>query len=386
MELNLKKTAAALVALGMVGVANAAAYEPEPLTCNPDVQLPCVYEGWSFGAEYLWVQTTNDNSHFAGAPNVDSLLVAPPLTAPLITARFPSIKPGWNTSGLYLEGAYTWDTGRFARLDWTHLFQRNTGRQVTGNGTFVGPVLGATSSGGLINSPVSAVLANLGLTAPAGQTFDNFGVFAQGREEHDEVNIVLGQVVLYGPKLTINPYVGVQYARVDIGLDLFGLTHLSGEADPLIFSNTLYALSSEKSKFNGIGLVAGVDAEYDLNFWNLSLVGKGQASLLAGTVELETQSAQQQQTAAGAFDAIVLGGKYSSFSDRTVVPAGKLKGGFRWTYETAYDGILTADIAYQWTGYYQVVRNPLASAIDPGQLSNFGYHGLAFGVKWQAAV
>ncbi len=103
MAINFKKVTATLVALTMVSTVTATTHEPEATTCNP----PCAHEGWSFGAEYLWVQTTNDSLNYAGSPIFNSN----PNSTPLMTARFPSISPGFNTSsGIHLQAQYDWRT------------------------------------------------------------------------------------------------------------------------------------------------------------------------------------------------------------------------------------------------------------------------------------
>ena len=137
---KLKKTTAVLVALGITGGASAAAYE-EPAPVCPNVGLPCVFEGWSFGVDYMWVQPTTDSLQYAQVtpddidPGVNITTVLP--------FRKPAINPGFNSSALRLEAGYYWDTGRYAKLDWTHLFDRNTGRQ----SSFPLPVDGAPTIG-----------------------------------------------------------------------------------------------------------------------------------------------------------------------------------------------------------------------------------------------
>ena len=216
------------------------------------------------------------------------------------------------------------------------------------------------------------------------------GILGVGNIKIDEVNLILGQTVLYGPRLTMDKYFGLQYVRVEVGMNTSFIGTLDGSDTVPIVGETLAPLSAETSKFNGIGMVVGLDAEYDLNFWDLSLVGMAQGSLIAGQMKLESRSAFQPDDGEGDVGAIVLTDTFKPYSDRTIVPAGKLRGALRWTWETTYDGILTFDVGYQWTGYFNVVRRPIASGVLGAEgdrpVDSAGFHGMIFGLKWLAAV
>lgn len=372
MEFSFKKTAlAAIAAVGLSGGANAAMYEPACV--HPNVELPCKEVGWAFGAAYLLVQPTADGVQYAQSfpvpePRWQDEHRAYPNP---ITGRVHDLSPGFNSSGLKLDASYFFGYGEDITVEWWRIFRRNTGRDIDGLEGIIPPY-------GLVPEPSSLS-----------------GVHADGSLSNDEVNIEWGQKVLYGERWLVRKHFGVSYARVEATLKTRTQKRPFNRAnfDPDTALG-FYNISDERSRFNGFGPRLGADTYYDLHWGGLSLVGHGAAALYVGELELDSAIRDNLMNEGP-------GPSTKTFSSRTVVPALKGQLGVNYAYVTQYNSVLNAEISYIWAGYFNTIRSPMVVASETqiasvlvqqprvnsaGDVTNFGYHGLVFELKWRSYV
>jgi hypothetical protein len=177
------------------------------------------------------------------------------------------------------------------------------------------------------------------------------------KPKFNQVNVEMGQHVDFGEMKNIRFHGGVQYARVDY------TNHWAGSV-PQIPGNDVVNVQ-DASKFNGFGPRAGVDMSYD--FGNgFQLYANSATALLVGDGDFNVSAG-----AAGAFT--VSGGSHSR-----VVPELEAKLGAKYTYAMA-SGDLTGDIGYMWQNYFNAQH---VTTLE----SDFGVHGLYFGLKWVGNV
>lgn len=162
MEISLKKTTAAVIALGLSGLASASGYAP---ACTKyDVSIPCQVSGWDLGFEALVAEPMNQELFYqsvSGSPTVRHQID-------------PKFKFGFR-----LEGSYHFGHGNDATLNWTRFDQDYTG----------------------------AIASTL------------TGLDARTSFKYDLVNLELAQRFDVGPRFDLRTYFGPSFMRVDQFID-----------------------------------------------------------------------------------------------------------------------------------------------------------------------
>jgi len=180
----------------------------------------------------------------------------------------------------------------------------------------------------------------------------------EGRSElnFDMVNLEFGKVMLQGERVTLRSHFGLQYARVKEEL-----TRSFKDYDqPLVFS------VEDSSKFDGVGIRAGIDGSYDFDN-GFSAIGQFAAALLVGEIKWTqtiTESLEEDP------DLVTT---YSS-ADDTMIPT--VDGRLAVRYTSGFGaGDLMLEAGWQFATAFQSARVNTA-------LANAGEHGPYFGVKW----
>lgn len=159
MEISLKKTTAAVIALGLSGLASASGYAP---ACTKyDVSIPCQVSGWDLGFEALVAEPMNEELFFASAGS-----------SPAVRHQVdPKFKFGFR-----LEGSYHFGQGNDATLNWTRFDQ------------------------------------DYDSALPAGTTVTGTG---RASFKYDLVSLELAQRFDVGPRLDLRAFFGPSFLRVD---------------------------------------------------------------------------------------------------------------------------------------------------------------------------
>ena len=330
--LNLKKTAAAVLALGSSAVF-AGSMGP---VCTPgNVTVPCERMAWDIGGQALYLQTTSNNG-LSYYPRVDN------------SGVYRDASGQWNW-GFQLEASYHFNTGNDITVTWYHLDTDNNKFAV--NPSFFntnGSIVGGTS--------VTAVAAEM-------------------KNRWDAVNGEFGQFVDFSANKKMRFHGGFQYARVK-PTTAFAVTTTNASVDPAIVSRTIYALNSE---YNGFGPRTGLDMNYV--FGNgFGIYAKGAAAVLVGTSKFNNGGIQNLTTTrfvAGTTTTALHG------SRTAIVPELEAKLGADYTYAMA-QGDLTLDAGYMWFNYFNPTNNLDSNSVL--RTSDFGASGPYFGLKYVGNV
>lgn len=328
---SLKKTALAVVALGVSGVASAAMYTPAPVACNADsVTVPCEKSAWDLGLQALYVETNS----------IGSVAHAAVTTGSDIATTYNELDPEGDW-GYRLELSYHFGTGNDINVNWTHI-EADSDSHLTSLADDINNLTGLT--------PSADVKTHL-------------------EDEFDAVNFEFGQHVDFGEHYNARIHGGLQYMSVEREL-----TQRSAALAPANVgdNNTLVA----KSDFDGFGPRAGLDTSYD--FGNgFAIYGNAAVSLLAGDDDYTAANTATVGTTATVTTAI--------YSESKIVAGAEGTVGVAYTHPMA-QGDLTFNLGYQVVNYWEPSTGFAAATAVPGGDSNFGYHGVTFGAKWVGNV
>lgn len=157
---NLKKTAAAVLALGLGGTVFAGTMGP---VCTPgSVTVPCERTAWDFGARALYLNATGEDYFDSVTVNNNTV--------------YGGVDHNWGW-GFEIEGSYHFNTGNDFNINWYHF--RKSHNRYFGLGTIVDPTL-----------------------------------YLSYEPQWDAVNFEFGQHVDFGDQKNIRFHAGAQYARL----------------------------------------------------------------------------------------------------------------------------------------------------------------------------
>lgn len=320
--LNLKKTAVAVLALGSSAVF-AGTMGP---VCTPgNVTVPCERTAWNFGAQALYLQTTNDV--YAGARvRVDE-------DRDRVSARLNNLNADWGW-GFKIEGSYHFNTGNDFDINWYH-FNKSTRHNIEYS----------------LNDR------------------DFLDINSTLEPKWDAVNFEFGQHVDFGEQKSIRFHAGAQYARINhefrsqLGRGRDRDDDANFRDDDGRRNRNLLAVNTT---YNGFGPRAGMDMAYDVGN-GIALYGKAAGAVLVGT---------------SSFNSNLLNVLRTSGSHTTMAPELEGKLGATYTYGMA-QGDLSLDVGYMWVNYFNPVHTPVLDVLTN---SNFALNGLYFGAKWVGSV
>ena len=347
MGLQIKKTALAVIALGLSGVASAAMYTPAPAptpVCNPtNVTVPCEMSAWDLGVEAIYVQpTSGPNWIYAQSfsqPAIDSLYDRQDFN--------PDYIWGWR-----LEGSYHFGTGNDVNVNWMHFNHHNDSDIVSDAGTLFTPFI------------------NFDEDYPGNELAGNIS------NKFDQVNFEFGQVADYGHNYNVRFHFGFQYARIDVSEAVAALT--SDEAFTYGYN--------DDSRFNGIGLRGGLDTGYD--FGNgFGIEGKAAMALLVGDIKHDTNLVEFDD---GDLDVYTWSG-----SRRQVVPEIEASADVKYTHNLA-NGDISFYLGWRFVNYFDVIETLYETTshgnrhVDQSEVrnetNNFAFQGPMAGIKWVGNV
>ncbi|NKB46527.1 MAG: hypothetical protein GKR77_01950 [Legionellales bacterium] len=346
--MNLRKIVIALAALGASSTALAGTIDS---TCAGDsVTVGCEQAGWQVGAKYLFVQPTGDQ-----------------LYSDL------SSHSKW-ASGFELNTAYLFGEGKDVSLNWTY-FSKTSKRNVQPLDTLLTPIID-TRKNSLTNISDSA---------------------EQIKSKFSAVNLEFGQTAYWGSQVTTRLHAGLQSVSIKRARSHFDQVAQFGTENPVFASSQL----NYEQTFKGIGPRVGIDSAYAIGDSNLSLVGKGAITVLAGTSKVRKNSTTLMQfTPSTPKNDIAFIETMPDQRTRTIAPALEAKLGLQYDVPLA-TGTMMIEAGYQWVNYLQVMKAPVNAIPDsldvskktltfepsnsgiPGNQNNFGYHGFYAGLKWQ---
>jgi hypothetical protein len=336
MELSLKKTALALVALGLSGAASAGSYTPPAGCTGHNVMVPCEKSAWSFGAEGFYVEQTNDDMAYADV-RTGAAALGGHTYEKIVDADFDF--------GFALNVDYHWGQGKDATLTWTRIHNS------TGTDEIELPVPGALALQAKTPDPQGIGAINL--------------INARARFEFDQVDGEIGQAWLVGDNLKARSHFGVSYVRIDRDFDV----NANGA--------NFILRSRDSSEFNGFGLRGGAEGFYDFYHEGPShfgFMGSAAAALYAG--DLGSQYYVDTQAVGGG---AITRSHYARDDQRTIVPAAEAKAGLKYTYDMDNNGTIAIEGGWRIAGYFHTVKS------QNSVVSNYGHHGPFLGISYVSA-
>lgn len=173
--------------------------------------------------------------------------------------------------------------------------------------------------------------------------------FAAAKAEYDihQVDLTAGQYIDIGCRLIAHPYAGLRWAQVDRDLDSFFV----GTGVGLV--SFPFLAVREKSDFDGIGPIAGIDASYYI-YMGFGAVAHFDTALLVGNIDTDTDIfANQGGTGLTTpfFNALKID------DNNRVVPVLDAKLGLDYTYvfNNCENSDLTLEVGWQVSNYFNAV-------------------------------
>lgn len=325
--MDLKKSALALLALGLSGVASAGGFMPAPACTNHPVTVPCERSAWDIGFTAYWVRPSEYNLTTYEATDAD-------VNAYLYSETDYKF-------GFGLEGSFHWGTGNDLTLSWTRYHK------------------------GFDNED----------SFSSGPTF----VVSASDFEFDAVNLELGQHIDVGPNWTTRLHFGLQYAKLDH--ELIGVEATDSIFDSGSFDDATFNLS----EFRGIGPRVGTDLRYNVSN-GFGVVAHSAVALLAGDLESSTVTGVDSVGGVLDLDDAVF---YGTDDRRTVVANIDSKIGLGYNANVG-NGTLQLEIGYAVNHYFDVIaRTPVTTSTFSGlnalgyvNTSNFSLNGLYATAKY----
>jgi hypothetical protein len=181
---------------------------------------------------------------------------------------------------------------------------------------------------------------------------------------HYDINIVdltAGQFINVGSRLSLHPLVGLRYASVTRDLNNLYIQTVPGHDDKLIVD--------ESSDFDGIGPLAGLDANYYLGA-GFGVVGKVDSALLVGHVDSKfaVNMAGSTNSNPGA-TRYIANFKYDAGSVHRIAPVvdAKLGADYIYLFNSRWVSSLKVEAGYQASHYFNVVDRIGGTAVVNSQ-------------------
>lgn len=264
----MKKLSLALAALGCVF--SYPVFAALPAATDPtEVSVPLLDGGFVVGLEGFYLQPTISN----GLGNYASVN-----TNIINNSRLVNVDPGFDWGWGAMLGYVFPQMGNDVALSYEHLDTKDSS-SVMGNNFLP------------VNFPVTFVFTT-GTSNPFENTLNFTNVHATQEFDLNQVDLTAGQYINVGCRLQLHPLAGLRFADIDYDssthyngngeVDLFDVedpTALIASAKFPLFVNT-----REKSDYQGVGPLVGMDGNYYLGS-GFGLVGHFASSLLVGNID-----------------------------------------------------------------------------------------------------
>ncbi|NKB47556.1 MAG: hypothetical protein GKR77_07190, partial [Legionellales bacterium] len=311
-------------------------------------------------------------------------------------------------SGFRVETGYYFGNGHDVTVNWTY-FSKNSRRTVFPVNS---PLLVADE---LLDNGDEDEDDHDDLELIANNFPTKFPSAERVKSTFNAVNLEFGQMAYWGEQVKTRFHVGLQYASIVRQRSHYNSTITAARnfsAINLDFNATKSSAADFEQKFNGIGPRLGLDTFYKLGDSNFSLVGKAAIALLASSsqvrkgvarININEQLTVSNQSPMQLF-AVNADITIPNAKTRTLTAGLEAKLGFEYAHPLA-SGDLIFEGGYQWVLYPQSMLNPTAFSLQktsddidgellefpampidlgiPGDLNNFGYHGLYVGLRWE---
>jgi hypothetical protein len=199
---------------------------------------------------------------------------------------------------------------------------------------------------------------------------------ASSKAEYDinQVDLTAGQFINVGCRLRLHPSVGLRWASIDRKLNNFYTEPVVG-TEFVADGDNLSA--NQKSDFDGIGPLTGLDASYYLGM-GFGVVAHIDSALLIGSINSSASTTYIEAT--GAIINSIDNNTFNLDSSNRLVPVVDAKLGLDYSYlfNNAANSDLTLEVGWQADQYYNAIDKIEAAAVDvdsdgdlisPGQIN-----------------
>lgn len=322
-----------IVLMSAAAVIALPSYAAYPAATDPtEVSVPELPGGFFVGATGLFLQPTITNGDLnystrftVNNTNSDSIFST--------TSNVESVQPDYQW-GVSFDAGYTFPgTGNDIRFNFTNL-GTNDNNGVTSNDVDNQFVF-ATN---LDSIPFTTAESTAEVTL-------------------NQADLVFGQLINVGCRLSLHPNVGVRYAQIERKLNTNYFSNLPDF--PLV--NV-----ANDSNFNGVGPLVGMDATYYLGA-GVGVVGHFDTALLAGHIDSSLTNTFNMN------DGTVITNSISDNSSTRVVPVIDAKLGLNYTYifDPHYTYSLSFEGGYQVSNYFNAV-DKINAQINTGVAGGMG--------------
>lgn len=195
-------------------------------------------------------------------------------------------------------------------------------------------------------------------TAPPGGVIGSNILNIKEKAEYDldQIDLIAGQSINVGCRLRLHPNVGLRWANIEYTFDD---NFMQTNQDPALPNGNVTA--SEKSDFDSIGPLAGVDASYYIGM-GFGIVGHFDSALLVGDIDAKANATTLNFINPSTI--VTIKGIFKGGSVRRVVPVTNTKLGIDYTYifNNVQNSNLTLEVGYQVSNYFNAVDKLSVSA------------------------
>ena len=347
----MKRISLALAAIGLT----AGAFAALPAATDPTVvNVPQLPGGFVVGATGFYLQPTNSNGDldFATVNNVNN-------SGTSFSSKLHNVDPGYDWGWGINVGYIFPNTGNDVNLSYFQLDTSDTAKlhDANLNPDTIFPVI----------LPINGV--------------NSFS--AKAEYDLDQVDLTAGQYIDVGCRLTLHPFAGLRWAQLERKLtENATVTNTSFSSQPGEFgvtqtthTNAVAASLTEKSDFEGIGPIVGLDASYYVGM-GFGVVGHFDSALLIGStdssVSLGANISNTTAFTSFAPGATIIthhsafGGNFSASSTTRVVPVLDAKLGVDYTYvfNNSANSDLTLEAGWMVSNYFNAVDQNGAVALQ----------------------
>lgn len=296
-----------------------------PQCVGASILTPCEQKAWLISGQALYLIPS---TQIYGSPYI--------LSSGRESMSY-GLAPDWGW-GFRFEGAYLFGMGHDLNINWYHYRQLNDERNKLGG--------------------------QLSYTYQSND-YDILNDYQYNsiNPQWDQINIEIGQLMLFSSHKTMRVHAGAQFSRVANQTYTYSIEETyKNSIDVLNTGENISAYST----FNGFGPRLGMDLSY---LWDngIGLYAKGSGFLLGGTTKSNFLVADSQVR------------KDSNLTRAVAGIEGRI--GVNYHYIFHY-GQLDADIGWLWDTYVNALAYRDSFSSNATSFSNFEIQGLYMGLKW----
>lgn len=186
----------------------------------------------------------------------------------------------------------------------------------------------------------------------------------KSQQDIDQVDLTFGQYINVGCRTILHPNVGVRWGSIDQKLATISTAHLQSGTGERVARLSAFSAAAEKSNYDGIGPVGGLDASYYLGA-GFGVVGHFNAALLIGQIDSNNDI---NGSFLGVFSGVTIVNSVLNASEKTdsttrIVPAvdGKLGLDYTFVFNNTQNSDLTLEAGWHAANYFNAIDRTIVN-------------------------